>query len=158
MPKNSRPWKLNCMFRTVFAIIILTYIITISPSNDSTSSFTDGVDYAVPPLHRLHPCKGANTLTRYISLSSFLICVFNLPVKPRLHTFKSHMMYTLYGHQIQNVIQRGTYCSEFDVFLTLSAFQRTKLNEYSVYSYLRGLDRVSNDKLAFFSNNGLRLK
>ena len=133
------------MFRIVFAIIILTYIITISPSNDSTSSLTDGVDYAVPPLHRLHPRRGAKTLTRYISLSLFLNCVFNLPVKPRLHTFKRHMMYT----QIQNVIQRGIYCSEFDVFLTLSAFQRTKLIVYSVYSYFRGLNRV-------FQNNNLR--
>ena len=55
------------------------------------------------------------------------------------------MMYT----QIQNVIQRGIYCSEFDVFLTLSAFQRTKLIVYSVYSYFRGLNRV-------FQNNNLR--
>ena len=143
------------MFRIVFAIIILTYIITISPSNDSTSSLTDGVDYAVPPLHRLHPRRGAKTLTRYISLSLFLNCVFNLPVKPRLHTFKRHMMYTLYGHQIQNVTQRGTYCSEFDVFLILSAFQRTKLIVYSVYSYLRGLNRVFQDKNLGFNVAGM---
>ena len=91
-----------------------------------------------------------------ISLSLVVSSLFfNLPVKPRLHIFKRHMMYTLYGHQIQNVIHRGTYCSEFDVFLTLSAFQRTKLIVYSVYTYFRGLNRVFQDNNLRFNVAGM---